>query len=286
MRGNNNRHFGCVLGFMAVESINKLPTDKEFYAFQQLIFNKLGISLPLQKKALLTNRLWKRLLACGLNSYDEYYRYIIDPKGKHELELALELVTTNETYFFREQKHFDYLEQTMLPAAQRGKTFRVWSAAASTGEEPYSIAMLLEDKCRVPWELECSDVNNSVLEHARRGIYPDARIQNIPKHYLHRFCRRGVGPQEGFVRVTEDLRKSVNFFSLNLHNEFPDIGKFDLVFLRNVLIYFENDTKAQVLERVAKVLNPNGMLFVGHSESLHGITSLFAPVKPAIYKLI
>lgn len=270
---------------MTAESVSQLPSDKEFYLFQKLILERLGIFLPLQKKALLTNRLWKRLRENDLHSFEDYYRFIVGNNGKTELDVALELITTNETYFFREQKHFDYLEKIILPNFKQGKKLRIWSAAASTGEEPYSIAMLLEDKCQGLWELECSDVNNTVLEQARRGIYPDARIRNIPQDYLHRFCRKGVGPQEGYVRVTQDLRNMVNFFALNLHNDFPDIGKFDVVFLRNVLIYFESDIKEQVLARIAKVLNPNGILFVGHSESLHGLSTKFAPVKPAIYKL-
>ena len=270
---------------MTVESVNHLPSDKEFILFQQLILERLGIFLPLQKKALLTNRLWKRLRDCDLTSYQDYYRLITEKSGEAELGVALELITTNETYFFREQKHFDYMSQAILPEFKNGKKLRVWSAAASTGEEPYSIAMMLEDKCQSVWELECSDVNNTVLEQARRAIYPDARVRNIPPNYLRRFCRKGVGPQEGFVRVTQELREKVNFFNLNLHHNFSDIGKFDLVFLRNVLIYFENDTKAKVLERIANVLNPNGVLFVGHSESLHGVTPRFTPIKPAIYRL-
>lgn len=270
---------------MTVESVSQLPSDKEFYLFQQLILKRLGIFLPLQKKALLTNRLWKRLREYDFQRFEDYYRFIVGNDGQAELDVALELITTNETYFFREQKHFDYLEKTIVPNFKQGRKLRIWSAAASTGEEPYSIAMLLDDKCQSMWELECSDVNNTVLEQARRGIYPDARIRNIPQDYLHRFCRKGVGPQEGYVRVTQDLREKVNFFSLNLHNDFPDIGKFDVVFLRNVLIYFENDIKEQVLARIAKVLNPNGILFVGHSESLHGVSSHFTPIKPAIYKL-
>ena len=270
---------------MNLDIANKLPTDKEFYSFQQLILTKLGIFLPLQKKTLLTNRLWKRLRACGLDRYEDYYRFIVSHEGKQELHLALELITTNETYFFREQKHFDYLSNTILPTQRAGEKFRVWSAAASTGEEPYSIAMLLADRCSASWELLCSDVNATVIDQAKIGIYPDARIQNIPDQYLRRFCRQGVGPQEGFIRVEQELRNRVNLFTLNLHQEFPDIGKFDLVFLRNVLIYFENDTKAKVLERIANILNPDGILFVGHSESLHGVTQRFTPIKPAIYRL-
>lgn len=271
---------------MTVETANHLPSDKEFYLFQQLILDRLGIFLPLQKKALLTNRLWKRLRENNFDRYEDYYNFILDKKGEAELHLALELITTNETYFFREQKHFDYMIQSILPGFKNGRKLRVWSAAASTGEEPYSIAMLLADKCQVNWELECSDVNNKVIEQARKAIYPNARIRNIPQDYLHRFCRKGIGPQDGFVRVEQELRERVNFFTLNLHHDFPDIGKFDLVFLRNVLIYFESDTKAKVLERVANVLNPNGILFVGHSESLHGVTPYFSSIKPAIYKLV
>lgn len=270
---------------MEMNSATPIPTDKEFQLFQRLIQDKLGIFLPPQKKALLSNRLWKRLQACGVKGFDEYYRLIQSAQGKPELDTALELITTNETYFFREQKHFDYLREEILPRLRPGNNFRVWSAAASTGEEPYSIAMVLKDRCMCEWELLCSDVNRSVVEHAKIGIYPDLRVRNIPPEYLRRFCRKGVGPQQGNVRVTAELRESVQFFTLNLHERFPDIGKFDLVFLRNVLIYFENDNKAKILERIAEKLNPGGILFVGHSESLHGLSTQFVPVKPAIYRL-
>lgn len=262
-----------------------MPSDREFKLFQQLIENKLGIFLPDQKKALLSNRLWKRLNACNIGGFDEYYRFIQSPQGKQELGLALELITTNETYFFREQKHFDYLRDEILPALTPGAQFRVWSAASSTGEEPYSIAMMLKDRCVNPWELLCSDVNSTVVEQAKVAIYPEQRIKNIPPEYLRRFCRKGVGPQAGNTRVNAELRDAVQFFTLNLHESFPDLGKFDLVFLRNVLIYFENDNKAKILERIAATLKPGGILFVGHSESLHGITPYFAPVKPAIYRV-
>jgi chemotaxis protein methyltransferase CheR len=270
---------------MTTDMSNVIPSDREFQLFQQLIEKKLGIFLPPQKKALLSNRLWKRLIACNIKGFDEYYRYIQSPQGNSELNVALELITTNETYFFREQKHFDYLRDELLPNLKPGNNFRVWSAAASTGEEPYSIAMLLADRCSNTWELLCSDVNRKVIEQAKVGIYPDMRIKNIPPEYLRRFCRKGVGPQEGHIRVNAELRQSVQFFTLNLHEEFPDLGQFDLVFLRNVLIYFENDNKAKILERIAATLKPNGILFVGHSESLHGIGSRFVPVKPAIYRL-
>ncbi len=270
---------------MEMDSATPIPSDKEFLLFQQLIQDKLGIFLPPQKKALLSNRLWKRLQACHVKGFGDYYRLILSPQGKNELSLALELITTNETYFFREQKHFDYLQEEILPKQRSGSNFRVWSAASSTGEEPYSIAMVLKDRCASEWELLCSDVNRTVVEQAKIGVYPDMRVKNIPPEYLRRFCRKGVGPQQGNVRVSAELRESVQFFTLNLHEDFPDIGKFDLIFLRNVLIYFENDNKAKILDRIAEKLKPGGILFVGHSESLHGISTRFTPVKPAIYRL-
>lgn len=268
-----------------MENAALVPSDKEFQLFQKLIEEKLGIFLPDQKKALLSNRLWKRLQACGLSRFIDYYQLIQSPQGKQELSKALELITTNETYFFREQKHFDYMRETILPRFTPGKNFRVWSAAASTGEEPYSIAMLLKDDCSCDWELYCSDVNSSVIQQAKLGIYPEMRTQHIPEHYLRRFCRKGIRSQSGFIRVNAELRQSINFFTLNLHETFSDIGKFHLVFLRNVLIYFESDNKTKILERIADVMYPGGILFVGHSESLHGLSSRFVPIKPAIYRL-
>ncbi|HEY6528316.1 MAG TPA: CheR family methyltransferase [Cellvibrionaceae bacterium] len=268
------------------EKAQILPSDQEFIAFQKLILDKIGIFLPLSKKALLMNRLWKRLCAHQLNNYHDYYCFIVSKKGGHELNLALELITTNETYFFREQKHFDYLANDILPQIKSRDMFRVWSAAASTGEEPYSIAMLLAERCVASWDLLCSDVNSQVIEQAKIGIYPQLRAKNIPQNYLRRFCRKGNGPQEGFIRVVAELRERVEFFTLNLNSPIArDMGLFDVVFLRNILIYFENDTKEQVLSRVAKTLKPNGILFIGHSESLHGVTNKFLPVKPAIYRL-
>ena len=270
---------------MEMESATHVPTDKEFKLFQALIQEKLGIFLPPQKKALLSNRLWKRLQACQLQRFGDYYQLIISPHGQAELSTALELVTTNETYFFREQKHFDFLQDEILPRYRQGANFRVWSAAASTGEEPYSIAMVLRQRCQSDWELLCSDVNRTVIEQAKVGIYPEARAKNIPPEYLHRFCRKGIGPEQGNIRVAAELRELVQFFTLNLNEKFPDIGKFDLVFLRNVLIYFENENKTKILERIAEKLKPGGILFVGHSESLHGLSTGFRPVRPAIYQL-
>ncbi len=271
---------------MSSHSASPLPSDREFQLFQDLIQERLGIFLPEQKKALLSNRLWKRLVACQAKDYSDYYRLLQSPEGKTELELALELITTNETYFFREPKHFDYLRDEILPARRGKGRFRVWSAAASTGEEPYSIAMMLKELCPADWELQCSDVNRTVLEQARIGIYPESRAKFIPPEYLRKYCRQGIGPEAGNIRVCKELRDLVSFFTLNLHEPFADIGKFSLVFLRNVLIYFENENKTKILNRIADKLEPGGILFVGHSESLHGLCDRFVAVRPAIYRLV
>jgi chemotaxis protein methyltransferase CheR len=271
---------------LTAEHDHRPPSDGEFTAFQKLILERLGIYLPPSKKALLVNRLWKRLCAHQFNNYHDYYCFIMSKEGQGELDLALDLITTNETYFFREQKHFDYMSECVIPNFKPHETLRIWSAATSSGEEPYSIAMLLADRCVANWELLCSDVNSAVLEQAKKGIYSEARARNIPADYRRRFCLAGTGPQAGFIRVVPDLRARVEFFKLNLNQTISrEMGKFDLVFLRNILIYFDNDTKVKVLERVAKTLKPNGLLFVGHSDGLHGVTPYFAPIRPAIYRL-
>lgn len=262
-----------------------VPNDKEFRLFQRMLQDRLGIFLPDQKKALVSHRLWKRLQARQLSCFSDYYRLINQPDEQVELNQVLELLTTNETYFFREPRHFEFLRDTILPGFDSRRTLRVWSAASSTGEEPYSLAMLLMDRRAGPWELVASDVNRSVLDKARRGIYRDQRTEQIPPAYRQRFCRKGTGPYTGCLRIVPELRERVRFQQVNLNRPLPELGRFDLVFLRNVMIYFDEATKRDVLNRVARVLQPDGWLFVGHSESLQGIDSEFRVLAPAVYQL-
>lgn len=260
-------------------------SDQEFVQFQNFIYDAAGISMSSAKKALIAGRLVKRVQHYRLASFGDYFRLLSSGNAGDELQTAVDLLTTNETYFFREPKHFDFLQNQALPERRKGQAFRVWSAASSTGEEAYSIAMLLADCLEgESWEVLGSDVSTRVLTHARTGLYPVTRTRNIPPPYLKRFCLRGVGPQEGTVLVERNLRAKVQFMQVNLNTALPQLGSFDVIFLRNVMIYFNADTKKKVVSRVLSLLKPNGYFIIGHSESLHGVTNEVQPLVPSIYR--
>lgn len=260
-------------------------SDKEFSQLQRFIYDAAGISLAASKKPLVCGRLMKRLRHYNFANYSDYLRLITTAGQAAELQTAIDLLTTNETYFFRESKHFDFLSATILPAHPAGRGIRIWSAACSSGEEPYSIAMLLEDKMPgKSWQIVASDISSRVLEQARQGKYRLERAQNVPKEYLSKFCLRGVGAQAGHLMVDQRLRSRIDFRAINLNETLPEIGVFDVIFLRNVMIYFDTETKRKIIERLAAVLAPGGYFFVGHSESLHGINHPLKSVQPAIYQ--
>lgn len=263
-------------------------TDQEFTRFQRFIFDAAGITLSPAKKALVAGRLAKRVQDCGLNGYAAYFSLLASGDQPAEVQTAVDLLTTNETYFFREPKHFEVLRKSATERPPDGKPFRVWSAASSTGEEAYSIAMVLEDCLGSGrWEVVGSDISTRVLAQARRGQYVASRTTNIPAAYLKRFCLRGVGEHEGTVLVQRQLRSHVRFHQVNLNNAVPGtFGTFDVVFLRNVLIYFSPETKRQVVARVLALLKPGGYFFVGHSETLNGISEAVRATGPAIYRRI
>jgi len=259
-------------------------TDQEFAQFQRFIFESAGITLSPAKKALVSGRLARRLDLNHSASYGEYFRLLSSGKVPQEVQMAIDLLTTNETYFFREPKHFDFLRRqvTQFPSSQ---SLRVWSAAGSTGEEAYSIAMMLEDlRGGHPWEVMASDISARVLQRARAGHYPMERARNVPQDYLRRFCLKGEGEQEGTMLVERGLRNKVKFLQVNLNESLPNIGTFDIVFLRNVLIYFNGETKKKVVARVLSTLAPGGWLLIGHSESLHGVNDTVQAVAPSIYR--
>ena len=263
-------------------------TDQEFTRFQRFIFDAAGITLSPAKKALVAGRLAKRVQDCGLNGYAAYFSLLASGDQPAEVQTAVDLLTTNETYFFREPKHFEVLRKSATERPPDGKPFRAWSAASSTGEEAYSIAMVLEDCLGSGrWEVVGSDISTRVLAQARRGQYVASRTTNIPAAYLKRFCLRGVGEHEGTVLVQRQLRSHVRFHQVNLNNAVPGtFGTFDVVFLRNVLIYFSPETKRQVVARVLALLKPGGYFFVGHSETLNGISEAVRATGPAIYRRI
>jgi len=260
-------------------------SDQEFSRFQRLIHQIAGISLSSAKKALVCGRLGKRLAQHHLRSYDEYFNLLTDQHHQDELQTAVDLLTTNETYFFREPKHFDFLRQKILPAHQPGQPFRVWSAASSSGEEAYSIAMVLADLLGdSPWEVVASDICTKVLAKARAGHYPLERTSGISPEHLSRYCLKGIGSQAGTLLVDKTLRARVNFMQLNLTRQLPALGEFDLIFLRNVMIYFDLETKRQVVRRLLPQLKAGGHFLIGHSESLNGVVDMFQTIAPAIYR--
>lgn len=261
--------------------------EKEFAQFRELIYRIAGISMSPAKKPLVTSRLAKRLRHYGLASYGDYFRMITAADGKKELQMAVDLLTTNETHFFREPKHFDFLRQHILPTRKLGRPLRIWSAACSSGEEPYSIAMQLDEVLgTAPWEIVASDLSTRVLETARTGLYPMERLLEIPPFYLSNYCLKGTGNHEGSLLIERKLRDRVQFMQHNLTETPPRLGEFDVIFLRNVMIYFDPDTKRQVVARLLSLLRPGGYFMVGHSETLNGISESVHLVQPAVYRKI
>ncbi|WP_197425157.1 protein-glutamate O-methyltransferase CheR [Bordetella sp. N] len=270
-------------------------SDQEFTHFQRFIFDAAGISLSPAKKALVCGRLAKRLEARRLSSYGAYFSLVTGGTDAAETQLAIDLLTTNETYFFREPRHFELLTREARGAggkeagarARPGQPFRVWSAASSTGEEAYTIAMVLHECLEGrPFEVVGTDISTRVVARARTGHYSEQRGRQIPPAVRKRYCLKGLGPQAGTFLVERELRQHVRFQHANLNAPLPDLGAFDAVFLRNVMIYFNGETKRQVVTRVLAQLKPGGVLFVGHSESLHGIDVAVTAVVPSVYRKV
>jgi chemotaxis protein methyltransferase CheR len=260
-------------------------TDTELAQFRRFIFEAAGITMSEQKKALVEGRLGKRLTLHGLESFGQYFQMLISGQHPDEVQVAVDLLTTNETYFFRELKHFEFLRTQALAARSRVQPFRVWSAASSSGEEAYSIAMVLADCMETtPWEVLGTDISTQVLKGAGRALFTMERARHVPPEYLRRFCLKGSGEHEGKLLIERNLRSHVMFRQVNLNSPLPNLGKFDVVFLRNVMIYFSDDTKREVVARVISTLKPGGTFFVGHSESLNGISNAVESVAPSIYR--
>jgi len=259
--------------------------DPEFAQFSNLIHRIAGISMAPTKKPLVSSRLAKRLKHHSLASYGDYFRLITSPQGKDELQMAVDMLTTNETHFFREPKHFDFLRQRIIPERRKGMAFRAWSAACSSGEEPYSIAMVLDELLgSQPWEVLASDISTRILDKARGGLFPLERLPEIPKPYLSRYCLKGVGEFEGTLLIDKPLRERVRFMLHNLMQAPAKLGEFDVIFLRNVMIYFDQETKQKVVAHLLPLLRPGGYFLIGHSESLNGVTDAVKPFAPAIYR--
>lgn len=260
-------------------------TDQEFSQFQRFIYEAAGINLSPAKKALVVGRLAKRLAHYRVDSYGEYFRLLEHGDVPDEAQVAVDLLTTNETYFFREAKHFDMLRDFARATRDHMRPMRVWSAASSTGEEAYSIAMVLAD-CMdgAPWEVFGSDVSTRVLQKAHAGHYPMERATQIPQAYLKRYCLKGIDGQKGTLLIDHMLRSRVQFAQVNLNAALPQLGMFDVIFLRNVMIYFNGETKRQVVGRVLSLLRQGGLFIIGHSETLNDVTDAVEGVMPSVYR--
>jgi chemotaxis protein methyltransferase CheR len=257
-------------------------TDKELGLFQRLMLEEAGITLSPAKKALVYGRLARRLKTHGCNSFEDYHALLL--QNSQELQTAIDLLTTNETYFFREPRHFEFLREVALGSG-RDRTFRVWSAACSSGEEVYTLAMILADTLGYGrWSVLGSDLNSEVLARARIGHYKLARTEGIPREFLSAFCLKGTGSQAGTLLIDRSLREQCEFRQINLNAQLPALEPFDAIFLRNVMIYFSPATKQAVVKRIQSLLRPGGYLVIGHSESLHGISSDLQMIRPSIYR--
>lgn len=242
----------------------------EFELFRRFIFNEAGIDMNPNKRALVQSRLAPRLRTLGCSSYTQYHRILQQVNSQQEREQAINLLSTNETYFFREPQHFEWLrKQAQQIAAHRSEPLRVWSAACSTGEEPYTIAIALAEALGVqaPWQIYATDINTKVTKYAQRAVFPVERAQKTPPHLWQKYFQRGRDEYAGKIRVKPEIAKRVSFGNLNLlHSGQSRQQDFDVIFLRNVLIYFNEETKARVVEQLCTKLTDGGHLIIGHAE--------------------
>jgi chemotaxis protein methyltransferase CheR len=272
----------------------RLSTE-QFTVLSSFVESELGIRMPPAKRIMLESRLQKRLRALSLESFADYIDFVFSDSQKDaELLHMIDAVTTNKTDFFRESDHFDYLTERLLPeryAAGRGRQrpLNVWSTACSTGEEPYTLAMVLEEfrssHESFNYGILATDISTRALEHGRAAVYTEERVEPVPQALRKKYLLRSKDRSARLVRIRPELRKRVQFHRLNLMQERYDIrDRFDVIFCRNVIIYFERPTQYRLLTHLYEYLNPGGYLFLGHSETLAGMDLPLESVAPTIYR--
>ena len=276
---------------------HKPLTDEEFDLLRKFIYEHTGISLADHKRALVYSRLARRLRFHGMNSYGKYYELLIDgdPDG-NELGEMISAITTNKTDFYRENHHFDFLAEQIIPSikqqaiATNDRKIRIWSAASSTGQEPYTIAMTLLDTLDNVnnWDAKilATDIDTNVLAYAESGVYNQDQSEQLPEDKLQRYFRKSRGDQEGLIMAKPVLKSLIAFRQLNLLSEpWPIRGPFDVIFCRNVIIYFDRPTQQRLITRLSQLLKPEGYLMLGHSEALHSIEHKLEHLGKNIYVL-
>lgn len=261
--------------------------DQTYREIAALMHASIGLSFSDSKKPLVSSRLAPRIQRLGLPGFEDYLALIAGQDDGGEFQVAVDLLTTNETYFFREPAHYDLLERELTGGKQR--PLAVWSAASSFGDEAFSTAMLLADlqvqgRIGDDWEILGTDISDRVLRSATQAVYPEDRLRHVSPARLKRYCLRGEGDAEGMVQMQERLRERVRFGRLNLCEPIEDLGPFDVVFLRNVLIYFDAETKRQVVDRVLTQLRPGGLFFVGTAEGRVPCNTPLQPLAPGAFR--
>jgi len=265
-------------------------TDRDFNFIRQLVATNTGIMLSDAKRSMVYSRLARRVRALSLSSFDSYCA-LLKNNDEQEMVQFVNAITTNLTAFFREKHHFDFIAKTLIPEWQKThndeRRIRIWSAGCSTGEEPYSIAITLKEHFPQlsSWDVKilATDLDTNVVAKAKSGIYTADRIEGLPKPMIKRWFRRGRDGSSDQVKVSSELQEMITFNQLNLLESWPFKGGFDLIFCRNVVIYFNKDTQRVLADRYANVLRENGRLFLGHSESMFKISDRFKLVGNTIY---
>ncbi len=271
---------------MAIDLLSLELSEPQFKKISQLMHRLCGVSLHNGKEELVKARLTKRLRALGLGNFEQYMRYVEHDNSGQELTSMIDMLTTNKTSFFRESQHFDYLRQRILPGLTNGG-IRLWSAGCSSGEEPYSIAILLREEMsdvdRKDVRILATDISTRILERAREAVYAQNTLQGIPPRLLPKYftCIRAK-PTRAY-QIKDNARAMVRLARLNLMESWPMKGPFDVIFCRNVMIYFDKPTREELVNRFWQLLKPGGHLFVGHSESLAHLSHKFNYVQPAVY---
>ena len=264
-------------------------SSEEYQRFCALIYEKSGISLGDKKQALVTSRLSKRLHTLNVPTFSSYYEIVTGDSTGDEFTRMMDLISTNKTDFFREPKHFEFLRERILPEQAQAKRIRIWSSACSSGEEPYTIAMTLFDGVANPagWDFKilASDLSTRVLAAAGAGVYDTERVRDMPPDTVRRHFLRAHGASDGLLKVKPHLADMIRFRRINLMDgEFPIKSPLDLIFCRNVMIYFDRPTQETLVNKFHRYLRPGGYLFIGHSESLQWVKHPFKLLAPTIYQ--
>jgi chemotaxis protein methyltransferase CheR len=263
-------------------------SDLEFKKISAIMYDAVGLSYNDSKKSLIHSRLSPRIQRLGLGGFVDYIRLLEDESEAAEFQMAVDLLTTNETYFFREPKHYDLLESELISLKSKAP-LSIWSAASSFGDEAYSTAMLLSDlqtsgRIGPDWSILATDISHRVLLSAKEAVYPQDRLRAVSPERLKRYCLKGEGPAEGQSMMMDKLRQRLQFGQLNLCKPFSGLGPFDVVFLRNVLIYFDVPTKRDVVNRVLATLRPGGLFFLGTAEGRVACDVPMLTVQPGVFR--